>query len=180
MKIRYYFFLVLLMVGINSPAYALSNKQWANISDVGAYSLLGTSLLWPVIDSDWRGLRDAGLSLGTSTAITQFGKAVIHKQRPDNSDDKSFPSGHSSMAFAAATTLYLRNGWEFGVPAYAIATLTAGARVGAKKHFWIDVIAGAAVGTGSAWLFTDPKNDKVRLLPWVEHKGGGVALAMRW
>lgn len=180
MKIRHYIFVLLFTAGLNTPSFALSNKQWANISDVGAYSLVGTSLLWPVVESDWRGLREASLSVGTATAITQLGKALIHKQRPDNSDNKSFPSGHTSFAFASATNLYLRNGWEVGVPAYAIAALTGGARVGAKKHFWIDVIAGAAVGTGSAWLFTDAKNDNVRLLPWVEHKGGGVLIAMRW
>lgn len=180
MKIRHYILVLLFAAGFNTPSFALSNKQWANISDVGAYSLVGTSLLWPVVESDWRGLREASLSVGTATAITQLGKALIHKQRPDNSDNKSFPSGHTSFAFASATNLYLRNGWEVGVPAYAIAALTGGARVGAKKHFWIDVIAGAAVGTGSAWLFTDAKNDNVRLLPWVEHKGGGVLIAMRW
>ncbi|MBX9869019.1 MAG: phosphatase PAP2 family protein [Burkholderiaceae bacterium] len=180
MKLRQLVVSVLLSVGLSSQCSAISVKQWGNISDFGAYSLLASGLLIPAFGEDWQGFREAGYSLGTSVLITQLGKTVVHKERPDHSDNNSFPSGHASLAFASATTLYLRNGWEYGAPAYALAALTGGARVGAKKHFWIDVISGAAIGTGSALIFTNAKNDKVRLLPWVEHNGGGVLVSMRW
>ena len=37
-------------------------------------------------------------------------KKVVNEERPDHSDNKSFPSGHAAMAFAAATSLHK----EFG------------------------------------------------------------------
>lgn len=180
MKVRNLIVLATLALGLSAQCQAVSVKQWGNISDVGAYSLLAADLLIPAVDEDWQGFRQSAYSLGTAALITQLGKTTIHKERPDHSDNKSFPSGHASLAFASATNLYIRNGWEYGVPAYALAALTGGARVGAKKHFWIDVIAGAAVGTGSALIFTTPKNDKVRLLPWADHKGGGIFASMSW
>ena len=180
MKFRHFTVSVLFALGFCTQSNAVSVKQWGNISDIGAYSLLASGLLIPAFGEDWQGFREAGYSVGTATLITQLGKTVVHKERPDHSDNNSFPSGHTSLAFASATTLYLRNGWEYGAPAYALAALTGGARVGAKKHFWIDVISGAVIGAGSAWIFTDPKNHKVQLLPWVDHKGGGVLVSMRW
>ncbi|RLA58543.1 MAG: phosphatase PAP2 family protein, partial [Gammaproteobacteria bacterium] len=102
------------------------------------------------------------------------------EERPDNSDDDSFPSGHTANAFASATTLYRRYGWQAGVPAYAVATLTGVARERSRQHHWYDVVAGAAIGGISGWFFTDAFNDKVQLVPWVDSKGGGVAVSMRW
>jgi hypothetical protein len=42
------------------------------------------------------------------------------------------------------------------------------------------VVAGAAIGGVSGWFFTDAFNDKVQLVPWVDSKGGGVVVSMRW
>ena len=110
-----------------------SNKTWANISDVTAITLASTALVLPVVKDDWEGAREAAYSLGTAEGISLLGKAVVHEERPDHSDNNSFPSGHSAIAFASATTMYKRYGWEVGMPAYALATLTASARVAAKK-----------------------------------------------
>ncbi|MDT8282882.1 MAG: phosphatase PAP2 family protein [Gammaproteobacteria bacterium] len=182
MKSRYPIITALLMSGVSSSTNAISNDGWANISDVGAYTLLGSALILPVTRDDWQGFRQAGYSIVTAEGVALLGKAVVHEERPDNSDNNSFPSGHSSLAFASATTMYLRYGWQAGMPAYALATLTAGTRVAARKHFVWDVVAGAAIGSASAWLFTDAFNDKVQLNPWIDTdgKGGGLDLTMRW
>lgn len=180
MKFRYLVVTSLLVLGANPSANAISHNGWANISDVGAYTLLGSALVLPITRDDWEGFRQAGYSIATAEGVSLLGKAVVHEERPDNSDNNSFPSGHSSLAFASATTMYLRYGWEAGMPAYALATLTAGARVAAKKHYVWDVVAGAAIGSSSAWFFTDAFNDKVQLNPWVDKKGGGLDLTMRW
>ena len=39
-----------------------------------------------------------GVAFGGKTAL----KAFINEERPDHSDNKSFPSGHAAIAFAAA------------------------------------------------------------------------------
>lgn len=169
-----------LVLGINPVAQAISNNQWANISDVTVYSLIGAGLAIPTVRQDWTGLRQSVYSMGAAGGIAIVGKAVIHERRPDNSDNNSFPSGHTSFAFASATTLYRRYGWEYGVPAYALATLTGTARVAARKHHWWDAVAGAAIGTSTGWFFTDPFDSRVQLIPWADSKGGGVLIGATW
>src|SRR3546814_17133570 len=97
-------------------------------------------------------------------------KQTFPERRPDNSDNKSFPSGHSALSFASATTLYRRYGWQAGLPAYAVATVVGIGRERSNEHHWYDVVAGAALGTASGWLFTDAFNDKVRRSE--ERRGG--------
>lgn len=180
MKPRYLLATSILAMGINPAAHAISNNQWADISDVGAYSLIGAGLVIPTVRQDWTGLRQSVYSMGAAGGIAILGKAVIREQRPDNSDHNSFPSGHTSFAFASATTLHRRYGWEYGVPAYALATLTGTARVAARKHHWWDAVAGAAIGAGTGWFFTDPFDNKVQLVPWADSKGAGVLVGVTW
>ncbi len=172
---------LLLLVAVLSPVTrADSESTWDDISNVGAYSLLATALALPATREDWEGMRQAAYSIGAATAVTQLGKATIHEERPDNSDNNSFPSGHTATAFSSATTLYRRYGWQAGFPAYAVAALTGIARERARKHHWYDVVAGAALGTASGWYFTTALNDQVQVTPWVESDGGGVVMSMRW
>ncbi|WP_239250981.1 phosphatase PAP2 family protein [Candidatus Nitrotoga sp. M5] len=180
MKSRLFAAIFLLMSGITPSAQANDNKQWANISDIGVIALAGTALALPAVREDWQGFRQAGYSLVTAEGVAILGKAVIHERRPDRSDNNSFPSGHASLAFASATTLHRRYGWQTGAPAYALATLTAYARVDARKHHWYDVVAGALIGTSSGWFFTDAFNSKVQLVPWADSKSAGVQIGMQW
>lgn len=180
MKSRFFAVMFVLMLGIISPAQASDNKQWANISDIAVYTLAGTALALPAVRDDWQGFRQAAYSMGTAEGLSILGKTVVHEQRPDHSDNNSFPSGHTTLAFSSATTLYRRYGWQTAVPAYALATLTGYARVDARKHHWYDVVAGAVIGTGSGWFFTDAFNDKVQLVPWVDSKSAGVLVGMHW
>ncbi len=82
--------------------------------------------------------------------------------RPSDPDwYASFPSGHTTMSFAAATfgsvlfaTYY--PGSPYLIPVivtnYALATLTGSFRVFAGMHFMTDVIAGAAIGAACGYL----------------------------
>lgn len=179
MKISQLAMMLLLTVLATAPTHAMSDSTWEDISDVGVYGLLGTALILPIAKDDREGAYQAVYSIGSTIAITQLGKALIDEERPDNSDNDSFPSGHTSNAFASATTLHRRYGWQIGFPAYAVATLTGVARERARKHHWYDVLAGAVIGTATGWFFTDAVNDKVELVPWVNSKGGGMTLSMR-
>lgn len=49
-----------------------------------------------------------------------------------------------------------RYGWEVGLPAYVLASFVAYSRVKSDYHYAHDVVAGAAIGIGSSWLFTTP------------------------
>ena len=73
--------------------------------------------------------------------------------RDTESGGESFPSGHTSSAFCTATELALRyHTWYVIVPSYLFATSVAWARMYQGVHYPSDVLAGAVVGAGSAWL----------------------------
>lgn len=67
--------------------------------------------------------------------------------------DPSFPSGHTSVAFASATSLYLAYPkWYVAVPAFTYAAAVGYSRMYLGVHYPTDVLAGAVIGAGSAWL----------------------------
>jgi membrane-associated phospholipid phosphatase len=90
----------------------------------------------------------------TSQILVQGIKAMTRRERPDESNNHSFPSGHTASAFASATVLERHFGWKVGVPAYGFATYVGLARMSANKHHMSDVIMGAAMGIASARAVT--------------------------
>ena len=97
------------------------------------------------------------VAFGAKTAL----KAMIKEERPDHSDNKSFPSGHASMAFAAARSIdkeFREDCIWIPIAGYAAATAIGVERVANKHHHWYDVVAGAGVGFGAAeltWWLSD-------------------------
>jgi len=76
---------------------------------------------------------------------------------PDN--QRSFPSSHTTVAFAAATAYvvvsgreHLRHRTRTALLLYGGALATGVLRVEAGQHFPTDVVAGAALGSGLGWL----------------------------
>ena len=64
------------------------------------------------------------------------------------SNHDSFPSGHTTEAFAVASVIATRSkGWPIPVIAYAAAALVAMDRINTRDHFASDVVAGAFLGT---------------------------------
>ena len=92
--------------------------------------------------------------------------------RPDGTDNHSFPSGHTAVAFCGATVLHKEYGkispW-ISVAGYAVATATALDRVRRNRHHWGDVAAGAAIGYLSAeagyWIVDKIMGKKKKKLP---------------
>ncbi len=113
-------------------------------------------------------------TLGATVLATTVTKLIIRRPRPLTYDAEftlderfegdarlSFPSGHTSVAFAGASFLAVliddrvqSNGPRIGgiAGAYAAATLVAYLRMAARRHFFTDVVAGAALGTTLGWL----------------------------
>jgi membrane-associated phospholipid phosphatase len=161
------------------PAVA-SEKGWDDAGTIARDALVVAAFGIPVLQGDWDGALQAGGSIGVTKGITAGMKEAFPSTRPDLSDDKSFPSGHTSVAFAAAGTIHNRHGWEAGLPAYLVASFVGLSRVEARKHRVGDVLVGAALGAGTAHLITRRKDDRVQLIPWGDTKSAGIAMAMRF
>lgn len=162
------------------PASARDTKAWGQASSIGRDALVVAALGIPAIQRDWTGDLEAGGSMVAAFGITEGLKAAFPEQRPDGSDDKSFPSGHASVSFAAAASLQNRYGWKVGLPAQLVAAFVGLGRVEARRHHWYDVVAGAAIGEGSGFLITSKRDSSVRVMPWGDTSGAGAAIAMRF
>jgi len=107
-------------------------------------------------------------------------KATIHKQRPDQSDNDSFPSGHAADTFAASTFIQQRYGWKWAIPAYLTSAYVGYTRVNSDKHHTSDVLTGAAIGIMSGWYFTTPYKG-MNIQPYADTKGHfGVSVSSRF
>ena len=82
-------------------------------------------------------------------------KYISREERPDGSDNLSFPSGHTAQAFLAASIVHTelrdKSQW-YGVGAYTLATGVGVLRMVVDKHWQSDVVAGAGFGILSAHL----------------------------
>jgi len=72
-------------------------------------------------------------------------KQTARRDRPSGSGF-SFPSGHTTATFAAATVLQRHFGWKLGIPAYAVASYVGASRIQNRRHYLSDVTFGAALG----------------------------------
>lgn len=113
------------------------------------------------------------LSLASVTLATSFLKYVVLRTRPSANECqtadcaasryRSFPSGHTSLAFTAASlscTYHLRVGLYGSRAAdiaacgtsIAFALTTAILRMVARKHYLSDVLVGGALGVLAGWV----------------------------
>jgi hypothetical protein len=83
------------------------------------------------------------------SASVQTIKRITKVERPDGSNDHSFPSGHTATSFVGAHILYKEykdiSPW-IGIASYAVASGTGVMRVINKKHWVSDVVTGAGIG----------------------------------
>jgi membrane-associated phospholipid phosphatase len=95
--------------------------------------------------------KSEAIMLGSTFVV----KALSKEERPDGSDNLSFPSGHTAQAFLAASIVHTelrdKSQW-YGVGAYAVATSVGVLRMVVDKHWQSDVVAGAGFGILSAHL----------------------------
>jgi membrane-associated phospholipid phosphatase len=109
-----------------------------------------------------------GVSVGVDGVLTYGLKHAINRQRPagaypnditnwnrdfENETSLSFPSGHTSLAFTTATALSLKYPkWYVIVPSYLWAGSVGYSRMNLGMHYPTDVLAGAFLGAGSAFV----------------------------
>ena len=128
---------------------------------------------------DEEGRNEFYKSFATNIVVTEGLKYAINKPRPENNGDRAFPSGHTSITFQSAAFVQKRYGVKYSIPIYVAATYVGWSRVDAKKHDWVDVAGGAAVGILSSYYFTKPYKG-VTITPEAGNGFYGVTLSKSW
>jgi len=119
--------------------------------------------------------RDIVRAQVVSQVMVQTLKYTVRRDRPDHSNDKSFPSGHSASGFATATVLQRYYGWKVGLPAYALGSYVALARMSWNRHHATDVVMGAGFGIAAARTVT-MEMAKTRFSVGVQPQVGGASI----
>ena len=178
-----------------------SNQFARDITPFGGRRALDVSVLLlaaGALDHDVN-LRDAGrdsleselLAAGIVTPLLKraFGRARpvqeegAHSFHPLDAHFASFPSGHATSAFAAATAIAAHfDSWYVPTIAYSIATGVAVSRVNDRAHFASDVVAGALIGravTRGILLRHRLPTTRVTAVPLLTGRSVGLLLDLR-
>lgn len=132
------------------------------ISVTTPVALISTGLITKDKELLHKGLY-VGASWLTSAILANGIKVIVRRDRPfvtypeieklASGGSYSFPSGHSSEAFSIATSLSISfPKWYVVAPAYLWAGLVGYSRMDLGVHYPTDVLAGAVLGAGSAYL----------------------------
>ena len=78
---------------------------------------------------------------------TMILKRTFNQRRPNSENKHSFPSGHTTTAFAFASVVAVEHEWYYGVGAYSLASIVALSRIHDNAHYIHDVVMGATIGS---------------------------------
>jgi membrane-associated phospholipid phosphatase len=178
---------VLNTVGHNFSTKIDNYLRYAPIAELYAADAIGIKAKNHWFDQT----KNLAISLFVTDFITYRIKKMANKTRPNGAEiAHSFPSSHSSMAFASATVLYeefRETSPSFAYTGYGFAVATGSLRLANNAHWLSDVLVGAAIGitvTKVVYLldpiikwnpFKDTKN--IIVLPTtMDNKGYGLYL----
>ncbi len=155
---------------LNGPIHTSVDRPWQFVS----YTVAPISIATPVsmfivgCATHNKDLRiqsyTSGVSILFAGALTTTLKFAVHRTRPytaypdliykkGNGGSLSFPSGHTTLAFATATSLSLAfPRWYVIAPAYTYAIAVGYSRMYLGMHYPSDVFVGALIGIAASFL----------------------------
>ena len=141
-----------LLLGVGGMAAYVAAHGRSSPQARGNFAVLANSISWTAASTDWlkvlfRRKRPVLYTSGAAAVATSI----------DN--QRSFPSGHTSVAFAVATSYLVMANREHlphqtrnAILLYGGAAGVGELRVAGGSHFPTDVLAGAMLGVGVGWL----------------------------
>jgi membrane-associated phospholipid phosphatase len=158
-----------LLRSINSPNTLQSDNFFRFVSNTDAFVIAGVPAGMAVtglLTKDKKLIRNAcvtAIASALNAGITNALKYSFNRDRPyvtypdinkkAKGGSPSFPSGHTSSAFATATSVSLfYPKWYIIVPSYLYAGTVAYSRMDLGVHYPSDVLAGAVIGSGCAYI----------------------------
>jgi hypothetical protein len=129
---------------------------------------------------DRQGALQIGISVASAYGASYLLQQVVKEERPDHSGWHTMPTAPTAPALAAASSIQVRYGWDYGLPSYAIAAFVGYSRVEADKHHWGDVAAGALIGWAAGQLLTDRYEGMPAMQVFADTKGAAINLHWAW
>lgn len=134
----------------------LDKDKFVRYGDVFQIAIPATAGVYAWQRNDSEGLNMLGRSLVTQAVVVHGLKTLIDAERPNGKGNNSFPSGHTAAAFTGAAFIHHRYGAKKALPAYLLAAGVGASRVAGDRHYWRDVIVGAAI----AYVVTKHHTDR--------------------
>ena len=148
-------FLLLLLLFSTLFSSDSKNETLNRVSDALAIVIPLSALGTTIYLNDKDGQYDFYKAFGSTFVSVQALKLVVNEERPNEENEKSFPSGHASYSFSGASFIHFRYGFKYAAIPYLGAIFTAYARVQTDEHYVHDVVAGAILATTFSYYFTD-------------------------
>ena len=176
---------LILSIAFTSSVQAMTTRE--------AGSWLSNNMMWIAsahtlfneydAEEDWawaNGLTQlhAGAAVSRGFVITRL-KRNINTTRPDGGG-QSFPSGHAARSFYPAWYVYHRYGFQQAAPYLLAATYSGYTRVDAKRHYWSDIAASAAITYAISHYMTSSVDDPAQPKFGIGFGGDGVWFNYDW
>ncbi len=168
---------LLLLLLLSPPLFAKGAVQ--KLGDVLAISIPISAYATTLYLGDKEGQYQFYRSYGAAMVTTMALKYTVREKRPDSPARDSFPSGHTSSAFAGAAFIHRRYGFEYALLPYLGALFTGYSRVHAHRHHTRDVVAGALIGMAAGWFLVDPRRS-LSVTPVYDSRRRGIQVKYHW
>ncbi len=165
------------LCALAAPVLAFDHRRAGDVLENALPAGVAAMSLWR---DDRDGLWQFGAAYATTLVATQALKKGLDVRRPDGGVE-SFPSGHAAKAFAAATYVHRRHGWDSAWPWYAAGAYVGWTRVNANRHRWGDIAGSLALAGASSWWLVEPlAGQGVSVLPAIAPGHASVTIQARW